>query len=255
MSFFEVKELNLSFGGVRALRGISFQVAQGELFSIIGPNGSGKTTLFNCINGLYQVDRGELLFQGQAIQGKRPDQVARLGIARTFQNIELFPQMNALENILVARHLSIKYGFFRSGMMWGPHSLVAQEERLHRKKVEEIIDLLELQSVRHLPVATLAYGIRKRVELARALALEPKLLLLDEPSAGLNAEEKEELRFQIHDIRTVLGVTILLIEHDIKLVMEISHHILALDFGKPIIVGTPEVVRTHPEVMRAYLGE
>ena len=255
MTLFSVQNLSMSFGGLRALSGISFSVSAGEIFSIIGPNGAGKTTLFNCINGIYTPTGGTIRFRDDMIQGKKPDAVARMGIARTFQNIELFAHINTMENILLGRHLYMKTGLFRGGFMWGARSFAAREEMVHRKKVEEIIDFLDLQAVRDKPVGGLPYGTQKRIELGRALALEPALLLLDEPCAGMNAEEKQDLIFWVKDIQDELGVTILLIEHDMSMVMDISDRILAINFGQPIIEGRPAEVQNHPEVLKAYLGE
>ncbi len=252
---FEVKHLSVTFGGLKALDDLSFEVQPGEIFAIIGPNGAGKTTLFNCINGIYKPQEGEIRFRDCAIQGMKPDKVARLGIARTFQNIELFNHMNTMENIMLGRHLHMNTGLFRGGCMWGPSSFAGREEIAHRGKVEEIIDFLDLQSVRNKPVGGLPYGIQKQVELARALALEPELLLLDEPCAGMNAEEKQDMIFWVKDIQDELGITILLIEHDMTMVMDISDRILAINFGMQITIGTPEQVQKHPEVLKAYLGE
>ncbi|HEJ83882.1 MAG TPA: ATP-binding cassette domain-containing protein, partial [Desulfobacteraceae bacterium] len=197
MTFLKVENLSISFGGLEALREIHFEVRKGDIFAIIGPNGAGKTTLFNCINGIYHPDRGDIHFKGQPIQGRKPDRIARLGIARTFQNIELFSHMSTMENLMLGRHTFMKTGLFRGAFMWGRRSFAGREEVEHRRKVEEIIDLLELQSVRNKLVGSLPYGIRKRVELGRALALEPELLLLDEPSAGMNSEEKQDMIFWI----------------------------------------------------------
>lgn len=245
----------MAFGGLRALDGVSFEIRKGEVYAIIGPNGAGKTTMFNCINGIYPPSGGTILFNDTNIRGKKPDKVAKAGIARTFQNIELFANMNTMENIMLGRHLFMKTGLFRGGLMWGRRSFAGKEEIAHRRKVEEIIDLLELQAVRNKIVSGLAYGIQKKIELGRALAAEPELLLLDEPCAGMNAEEKQDMIFWIKDIQDELGITILLIEHDMTMVMDISDRILALNFGRPIAEGTPDAVRNHPEVLKAYLGE
>ena len=252
MAHLEVDGLELSFGGVRALGGVSFQVDQRELLALIGPNGAGKTTVFNCISGLYRPDRGVIRFSGRELIGRKPDRIARLGVARTFQNIELFRQMTTLENLLLGRHLHIRCGFL-SAALFGPS--VVREEIAHRRRVEQIMDLLELQAARDQPVASLPYGTQKMVELGRALALEPKLLLLDEPSAGMNAEEKQDLVFRISDIRADFDVTILLVEHDMRMVMKISDRVLAMNNGEMITCGEPEQVQSHPEVLRAYLGE
>lgn len=255
MAFFKVENISISFGGLKALDDICFKTEKGEIFAIIGPNGAGKTTLFNCINGIHKPNSGEISFKGKRIQGKKPDAVARLGIARTFQNIELFAHVNTMENILLGRHLYMKTGLFRGGFMWGKRSFAGKEEIAHRKKVEEIIDFLDLLAVRDKMVGGLPYGTQKRIELGRALALEPELLLLDEPCAGMNAEEKQDLIFWIKDIQAELGVTILLIEHDMSMVMDISDRILAINFGQPITEGPPAEVHNHPEVLKAYLGE
>ena len=195
MAFFKVDNLSISFGGLKALDDIGFQIEKGEIFAIIGPNGAGKTTLFNCINGIYRPDTGQIRFNGEKIHGKKPDRIARMGIARTFQNIELFDHMNTMENIMLGRHLFMKTGLFRGAFMWGRRSFAGKEERHHRGKVEEIIDLLDLQAVRNKLVGGLPYGTQKQVELGRALALEPELLLLDEPCAGMNSEEKQDMIF------------------------------------------------------------
>ncbi|MFO8048055.1 MAG: ABC transporter ATP-binding protein [Desulfosudaceae bacterium] len=255
MSFFAVHDLSMIFGGLKALDNVSLEISQGQVFAVIGPNGAGKTTLFNCVNGIYPPTSGTIMFQGRNLVGKKPDKVARAGIARTFQNIELFDRANTMENIMLGRHLFMKTGLFRGGLMWGRRSFAGKEEQAHRRKVEEIIDLLELQSVRDKFVGGLPYGIRKKIELGRALATEPKLLLLDEPCAGMNAEEKQDMIFWIKDIQDDLGITILLIEHDMTMVMDISDRVLVLNFGRVITEGTPEEVRQHPEVLKAYLGE
>jgi len=255
MSFFKIDNLSISFGGIKALGNISFEIKKGEIFAIIGPNGAGKTTLFNCINGIYPADSGQIRFNGKDIQGKKPDHIAGLGIARTFQNIELFSNMNTMENIMLGRHLFIKTGLFRGIFMWGRRSFAGREEIDQRRKVEEIIDLLDLQSVRNKPVGGLPYGTQKQVELGRALALEPELLLLDEPCAGMNSEEKQDMIFWIKDIQDELGITILLIEHDMSMVMDISDRIMAINFGRLITKGSPAEIAKHPEVLKAYLGE
>jgi branched-chain amino acid transport system ATP-binding protein len=255
MTYFKVEKLSISFGGIEALRDITFEVKKGEIYAIIGPNGAGKTTLFNCINGIYKPGKGSIVFKDTEIQGKRPDQVAKLRIARTFQNIELFSHMSTMENLMLGRHNFIRTGLFRGALMWGRRSFAGKEEVAHRRKVEEIIDLLDLQSVRNKMVNSLPYGIRKQVELGRALALEPEIMLLDEPCAGMNSEEKQDMIFWIKDIQDTLGVTVLLIEHDMKMVMDISERILVINFGSMITEGSPQEVQQNPEVLRAYLGE
>ena len=255
MSFFQVENLGISFGGLKALEGINFELEKGEIYAIIGPNGAGKTTLFNCVNGIYKPNQGDIRFRGKSIRGKRPDQVARTGIARTFQNIELFDHMNCMENIMLGRHLFMKTGIFRGGLMWGKRSFAGRDEMTHRRKVEEIIDFLDLQAARKQLVGGLPYGTQKLVELGRALALEPELLLLDEPCAGMNSEEKQDMIFWVKDIQEELGITVLLIEHDMQMVMDISDRILVINFGKPIAEGIPVEIQKHPEVLKAYLGE
>ncbi len=253
--FFLVNHLSISFGGIKALQDISFTMNKGEIFSVIGPNGAGKTTLFNCISGLYKPDKGNISFKNNSIENKKPDSIAKMGIARTFQNIELFSHMNTMENIMLGRHIHMKTGLFKGMFMWGKSSFAAREEVQHREKVEKIIDLLELQNVRDKFVGSLPYGTQKLIELGRALALEPSLLLLDEPCAGMNSEEKQDMIFWIKDIQTDLGISILLIEHDMKMVMDISSRVLAINFGKPVTLGTPEEVQQNKEVLKAYIGE
>jgi branched-chain amino acid transport system ATP-binding protein len=254
-SFFDIENLYISFGGIKALQDIGFTMKKGEIFSVIGPNGAGKTTLFNCISGLYKPDRGDIVFRGKKIQHKKPDDIARMGIARTFQNIELFSNMNTMENIMSGRHIHMKTGLFSGMAMWGRNSFAAREEIRHRRFVEKIIDFLELQSVRDKLVGGLPYGTQKQIELSRALALEPELLLLDEPCAGMNSEEKQDMIFWIKDIQDELGISILLIEHDMKMVMDISDRVLAINFGQPVTLGTPREVQQNPEVLKAYIGE
>jgi branched-chain amino acid transport system ATP-binding protein len=253
--FFNIDNLSISFGGIKALEHIGFSVERGEIFSIIGPNGAGKTTLFNCISGLYTPDQGSIRFNEQPIENQSPDAIARMGIARTFQNIELFSNMNTMENIMLGRHIHMKTGLFRGMCMWGRSSFAGSEEVMHRKKVEEIIDLLELQNVREKFVGSLPYGTQKVIELGRALALEPDLLLLDEPCAGMNTEEKQDMIFWIKDIQDELGITILLIEHDMKMVMDISKRVLAINFGRMVCLGKPETVQQNEDVLKAYIGE
>jgi len=237
------------------LQDISFTINKGEIFSVIGPNGAGKTTLFNCISGLYKPDQGNIRFKGNPIENKKPDTIARMGIARTFQNIELFSHMNTMENIMLGRHIHMETGLFKGMFMWGKTSFAAREEIQHREKVEKIIDFLELQNIRDKFVGGLPYGTQKLIELGRALALEPDLLLLDEPCAGMNSQEKQDMIFWIKDIQDDLGISILLIEHDMKMVMDISDRVMAINFGKQVTLGTPEQVQQNKEVLKAYIGE
>lgn len=255
MAFFKTDNLCISFGGLKALDRIGFEVERGEIYAVIGPNGAGKTTLFNCINGIYRLDNGQIMFKGKAIQGRKPDWIARQKIARTFQNIELFSHLSIMENIMLGRHPYMQTGIFRGACMWGRRSFAGREEAVHRRKVEEIIDFLDLQAARNKLVGGLPYGVQKQVELGRALALEPELLLLDEPCAGMNVEEKQDMLFWIKDIQDELGVTILMIEHDMNMVMDISDRILVINFGRTITEGTATEVQKHPEVLKAYLGE
>ena len=253
--FFSVQGLTISFGGLTAVDNVSFEVTSGSIFSIIGPNGAGKTTIFNCINGLYTPNSGKMIFKGEEITGLKPHKIARKGIARTFQNIELFSRMTTMENLMLGRHLHINTGVFSGATFFRRKSKAAREEIKHREQVERIIDLLDLQAARNQFVGGLPYGTQKLIELGRALALEPELLLLDEPSAGMNTEEKQDLIFWVKDIQDELGVTILLIEHDMRMVMDISDRILAINFGKPLCEGIPEEVQNNTEVLKAYLGE
>jgi len=253
--FFSLDHLAISFGGLVAVDMVSLDVKPGSIFSIIGPNGAGKTTVFNCISGLYKPDSGRIIFKGKDMAGLKPHRIARKGIARTFQNIELFSWMTTMENLMLGRHVHMKTGVWSGSTFFRRGSKAAQEEIKHRERVEQIIDLLDLQSARNQLVRGLPYGTQKLVELGRALALEPELLLLDEPSAGMNSEEKQDLIFWIKDIQDELGVTILLIEHDMRMVMDISDRILAINFGKPIAEGAPEEIQKNPEVLKAYLGE
>lgn len=255
MAFFDVQQLSKSFGGLKAIDQLDFQVQEKEIFSIIGPNGAGKSTIFNCINGLYRPEQGQIHFKDQNLIGRRPDQIARAGIARTFQNLELFAHMTTLDNIMLGRHLRMKASIAAVLGLSIKRSKAAQEELHHRRKVEEIIDFLELESARDQFVSNLPYGKQKRVELGRALALEPDLLLLDEPAAGLTQEERQDMVFWIKDIRDLLGITVILIEHNMQMVQNISDRILAINFGKAITTGSPAEVLGHPEVIRAYLGE
>ncbi|MGB9627259.1 MAG: ABC transporter ATP-binding protein [Thermodesulfobacteriota bacterium] len=248
----KVKEVTLNFGGVSALSGVSFDVREGELLAIIGPNGAGKTSVLNCINGFYRPQKGEMVFEGQNICHLPPHRIARLGIGRTFQNIELFTGLSVLDNLMAARHLHMKRGALAGALYFGP---ARNEEIRHREVVEDIIDLLEMEPYRKKVVGLLPYGIRKRVELGRALAIEPKLLLLDEPMAGMNLEEKEDMARFIIDIYELKRISIVLVEHDMEVVMDIAERLVVLDFGKKIAEGNPEEIRQNPQVIRAYLGE
>jgi branched-chain amino acid transport system ATP-binding protein len=255
MAHFQVKHLSIAFGGIKAVNDVSFKVEQNKIFSIIGPNGSGKTTIFNMISGIYKPNEGEVLLENENLVGLRPDTIARKGVARTFQNIQLFGNATVMDNLMLGRHIHMKTGILSGAFMWGRHSRVAREEIKHREIIERIVDFLDLQSLRDQFVSNLPYGKRKLVELGRALALEPKVLLLDEPSAGMNTEEKDDLRIWIKDIQEDYQVTILLIEHDMNMVMGISDRILAINQGVKIIEGTPGEVQKHPDVIAAYLGE
>jgi len=255
MVIFEAKQLGKIFGGLKALQDLSFQVEKGQIYCVIGPNGAGKSTLFNCINGLYQPNTGSIFFHGNDITGLKPHEIAKKRISRTFQNLELFENMTTMENIMLGRHLHMKTGLVSSALMLWRGAKASQDEIKNREAVEQIIDLLNLQSIRNKYVSQLPYGEKKLVELARALALEPELLLLDEPAAGLTNDEKEELIFWIRDIRDELGVTIIMIEHNMQMVAEISDKVLAINFGQKLIEGTIEEVTSHPEVIKAYLGD
>ena len=244
--------ISLRFGGVRALTDVSFTVHTGELFSIIGPNGAGKTSMVNCISGRYRPTEGRIYYRGQDISGLKPNARAALGIGRTFQNLALFHHMTVLDNIMSGRTLKMSANFFFQMIHWGP---AQAEEVRHRRKVEEIIDFLELQAVRKAVTGTLPYGLRKRVEVARAMALEPQLILLDEPMAGMNLEEKEDMARYIVDLNEEHGMTVIMIEHDMGVVMDISHRVMVLDFGCKIAEGAPADVLADAHVKEAYLGE
>jgi len=251
-SLLEVDSISLSFKGVKAITDVSFQVAEGELFSIIGPNGAGKTSIFNSISQVYRPQEGDIRWKGRSIMGQRPDRVAELGIARTFQNIELFPHMTVLENLLLGRHIRMQRSWLAGAIWVGP---ARSEELAHRRAVEDIIDFLEIERWRKHPVALLPYGFQKRVELGRALAMEPELLLLDEPVAGMNLEETEDMARFILDIRQELGISILLVEHDMGLVMDIADRVLVLDFGQRFPEGVPADGQEDSAVLAAYRGD
>ena len=247
----EVHAITLRFGGVTAISDVSFDVASDELFAIIGPNGAGKTSIFNTISQVYRPQEGDITWKGESIMGTRPDHVARLGIARTFQNIELFPQMTVIDNLLTGRHIRMERSWLAGGLWFGP---AKKEEIENRRRVEDIIDFLEIEQWRKHPVALLPYGFQKRVELGRALAMEPELLLLDEPVAGMNLEETEDMARFILDVQRELGIAIILVEHDMGLVMDIADRVMVLDFGQQIATGTPDEVQQNPAVIAAYLG-
>jgi len=252
MSFFRTEDISISFGGLKALNRVSFEISQGEIFSIIGPNGAGKTTIFNCISRFYDLQEGKIFWGDGEISHISPHLVANLGIARTFQNIELFKNMTVIENLLLGRHRHRRSNLFQEAIF---SRAVREQEIKSREKAEEIIDFLDLQAYRDQVVAGLSFGLLKIVELGRALALEPSLLLLDEPSSGMNLEEVEDLSHWINDIKEKLGITILLVEHNMMLVAGVSDRVLALNFGEIITQGTPKKVMEDPEVIKAYLGE
>ena len=247
----EVENITLRFGGVTAINDVSFSVEDHELFAIIGPNGAGKTSIFNTISQVYHPQEGDIRFEGSSIMGTRPDRVAEMGIARTFQNIELFPQMTVIDNLLTGRHIQMKGSIFSGAIWWGK---AKREEMENRRKVEDIIDFLEIEQWRKYPVALLPYGIQKRVELGRALAMDPKILLLDEPVAGMNLEETEDMARFILDIKRELDIAMIMVEHDMGLVMDIADRVMVLDFGQRIALGTPDEVQKNPDVIAAYLG-
>ncbi|MDE0421804.1 MAG: ABC transporter ATP-binding protein [Gammaproteobacteria bacterium] len=252
MSLFEAHDLSVSFGGIKAVRDVSFTIRSGEVFSIIGPNGAGKTTLFNLVSRFYETDSGSMAFDGVDITGVPPHRIAEMGIARTFQNTELFEHETVLTNLLIAHHVHRRTRLV-ADLLFLPGA--RRQELDFRRRVEDVIDLLDLQSYREQPIGGLPYGARKMVEIARALCLEPKLLLLDEPSSGLNPEETEDLSFWIEDIVEDLGITVAMVEHDMNLVATVSNRVLAMADGVVLATGDPTEIQNHPDVLRAYLGD
>jgi branched-chain amino acid transport system ATP-binding protein len=247
----DIKNISLRFGGVKALTDISFNVKEHEIRSIIGPNGAGKSSMLNCINGVYTPQEGSITFRGQTFSHMNSRQVAEMGVARTFQNLALFKGMSVIDNIMTGRNMKIRSNLLLQALRWGP---AEREEIAHREKVEHIIDFLEIQAWRKTPVGQLPYGLQKRVDLGRALAMEPQVLLLDEPMAGMNVEEKQDMCRFILDVNDEFGTTIVLIEHDMGVVMDISDRVVVLDYSKKIGDGAPNEVRDNEDVIRAYLG-
>ncbi len=248
----EIREVSKAFGGVQAVTRVSLDVTKGDIVSVIGPNGAGKTTVLNMVSGFYHPDTGRISLEGRDITDLAPSKIAELGVARTFQNIALFRGMTVLDNLMLGRHVHMKSGVLSSFVYWG---LAQKEEVRHRKRVEDIIDFLKIQDLRRRPTGSLAYGLQKRVELGRALALDPRVLLLDEPMGGMNQEEKEDMARFILDVNEEWGTTIILIEHDMGVVMDISDRVAVLDMGQKIAEGTPDEVRANPSVIKAYLGD
>lgn len=250
-SLLTVDNITLKFGGLATLSNVSFDVLDGELFAIIGPNGAGKTSTFNCISGVYRPQEGRVLLEGEDITGRAPDKIAQLGIARTFQNVELFDNLTVLDNLLIGYGLKSSYTWLEA-MLWVGRA--RKQELIARRYVEDLIEFLDLTAVRNMPVGILPYGIKKRIELGRGLAMDPKLLLLDEPVAGMNSEETEDMARFILDIRTELGTSMIMVEHDMRLVMDLADRVMVIDFGKKIALGTPAEVQNNPAVIAAYLG-
>jgi len=246
-----VRDVTLRFGGVTALAGVSFDVAPGELFAVIGPNGAGKTSIFNCINGVYRPQQGSIRLAGEQLIGRTPPAVARLGVARTFQNLGLFTHLSVIDNLMLGRHHLMRTGFITGALWWGR---AKREEIAGREAVEAVVELLELEAHRHTPAGLLPYGLQKRLELGRALAMEPRLLLLDEPVAGMNLEETEDMARYLIEVRERLELAVILVEHEMRLVMDLADRVLALDFGTPLATGTPAEVQAEPAVVEAYLG-
>jgi len=245
------EDVRLAFAGVVAIDGVSFTVGRDELFAIIGPNGAGKTSIFNVLSGVYRPQRGRVVFDGKDILGRRPHQIAAAGLARTFQNVELFANLTVLDNLMLGLHTHLSYGTF-SAIAW--FGRARRQELAARAEVERIVDFLELEQWRRMPVGLLPYGVQKRVELGRALAMRPKLLLLDEPVAGMNLEETEDMARFILDIREELKIPMILVEHDMGLVMDLADRVMVVEFGRPVATGKPAEIQRHPDVLRAYLG-
>ena len=252
MTFFKAENISIDFGGIRAVNDVSFDVEKGTIFTIVGPNGAGKTTIFNIISRIYNLTAGRIIFEDQDITHLPAHRVVNLGIARTFQNIELFEHATVLHNLLIGRHIYCRSTFF-SDLFFLPS--VKRMELAHRRKVEDVIDFLDLQHYRDQLIQNLPYGVRKIVELGRALCTEPKLLLLDEPASGLNVDETEDMSFWIDDIKNLLGITVIMVEHNMNLVSRVSDHVLAINYGRALADGTSGEVQANPDVIKAYLGE
>jgi branched-chain amino acid transport system ATP-binding protein len=245
------EDVLLHFGGVAALDGVSFEVRPGELFAVIGPNGAGKTSIFNCINGVYRPQEGSIRLGDEQLLGRSPSAIAALGVARTFQNLGLFSHLTVIDNLMLGRHHLMRTGFLSGAVWWGR---AKREEVEHRAQVEEIIDLLEMEAHRHRPAGLLPYGLQKRLELGRALAMEPRLLLLDEPVAGMNLEETEDMARYILEVRERLGLAMILVEHEMQMVRDLADRVMALDFGRAIATGVPDEIQADERVIEAYLG-